>query len=317
MFRTFVSALKTAGSWTKTIVVELDNLCISLSDIANKVPHTDSTINIPQIPIDTDNSNTQVAKVLYEEVCAQPTVKDTDIDFDQGEGTLERETEHMRRMFAGLICEVINSIKKAKVEVKTLSTFLQQIEPIEAALVKARCSSLVFTAEVVQSIENGDIDNVFNRELKHYYSWFNFDLIEDIIKEFCKKDDDVKEKLTKYKKKMKKYCKNRLCQFPNTRDRFGEYNVNTKLCVFKIDKKWSTMRFSELNIIKSIICDVLKLKQVVLFLQAVGKGCVELTFSIPKRVAELVFPPLSAQVEELEKQGIRFCDKSSLPFGKF
>ena len=200
VFRIFVSALKTAGSWTKTIVLELNNLCISLSDIANKAPHTDSAINIPQIPIDTDNeSNTQVAKVLYEEVCAQPTVKDTDIDFDRREGTLERETEHMRRMFAGLICEVINSIKKAKVEVKTLATFLQQIEPINAVLVTARCSSLYFTAEVVQSIENGDIDNVF-RELKDYYSWFNFDLIEDIIKEFCKKDDDVKKKLTNYKK---------------------------------------------------------------------------------------------------------------------
>ena len=116
---------------------------------------------------------------------------------------------------------------------------------------------------------------------------------------------------------MKKYCKNRLCQFPNTQDGFGKCEVNTKLCVFKIDKQWSTMRFSELDRIEEIICDVLKLKQVALRLQAVGKGCVELTFSIPKRVAELVFPPSSGQVEELEKQGIHFCDKSLLHLGKF
>ena len=32
------------------------------------------------------------------------------------------------------------------------------------------------------------------RELKHYYSWFiNFDLVEGIIEEFCKEDDDVNE----------------------------------------------------------------------------------------------------------------------------
>ena len=73
------------------------------------------------------------------------------------------------------------------------------------------------------------------------------------------------------------------------------------------------MRFSELEMIETKICNILKLNRVALVLQAVGKGCVELTFSIPKQVVELVYSSLSvAQVEELEKQGIRFCE-TSLP----
>ena len=239
---------------------------------------------------------------------AKPTVSDV-LKFDNSEETLVQETKHMRMKFAGLVCKVIASIKKAKVEVKTLVTFLQLIEPIEAVLVAAKQPCLYITPEVVQSIENGDIDNVF-RELKHYFSWFNFDLVEGIIEEFCEKDNDVKAKLSKYKEHMRKYCENRLCEFSNC----PEHRDNVKQRVFKVDKEWKTMRFSELQMIQTRICKILKLNRVALVLQAVGKGCIELTFSIPKDVEALVFPLSVAQAKELKEQGICLCEKSSKQF---
>ena len=317
VFRIFVSALEAAGPWTKTIVSELNHLCTSLSATMSmpQTPlHVDTTIHTQasQIPASTDHeSDNQAGRDLYKVISQAESIV-SDIEFNKTEGILEQETRHMRWKFAGLIRKVIASIKETKVEVKTLATFLQQIDPIDATLVTAKHSCLFFTAEVVKSIESGDIDNVF-RELKHYYSWFNFDLVEGIIDEFCKDDDDVNAKLSEYKEQMRKYCENRLCEFSNCLEDRDDY----KLCVFKIDKEWRTMRFSELETIETIICNILKLNRVTLVLQAVGKGCVELTFSIPKQVVEVVFPSVSvAEVEELEKQGIRFCEKSSPLFGE-
>ena len=97
---------------------------------------------------------------------------------------------------------------------------------------------------------------------------------------------------------MMKYCENRLCEFSSCL----EHGDNVQLCVFKIDKEWRTMRFSELEMIKTIICDVQKLNLVALVLQAVSNGCVELTFSIPKNVVALVFPLSVTQVEEMRKK---------------
>ena len=316
VFRTFVSALEAAGSWTSAIVSDLNHLCPSLSTTTSmpQAPlHVDTTIQpqASQISTSTDHeSDSQAGRNLYEAISQAESIV-SDIEFNRKDGTLVQETKNIRMKFAGLICKVIASIKKAQVEVKTLVTFLQQIDPIAATLVTVRQSRLVFTTEVARSIESGDIDNLF-RELKHYYSWFNFDLVKGIIEEFCEDDDDVKKKLSKYEEHLMKYCKNRLCEFSNCL----EHRDDVELRVFKIDEEWGTMRFSELEKIETIICNILELNRVALVLQAVGKGCVELMFSIPKQVVELVFPLSVAKVKELEKQGIRFFEKSSPQLGE-
>ena len=126
MFRTFVSALEAAGPWTNTIVSELNHLYTSLSTTMSMPQtaslHVDRTIQTQasQIPTSTDHeSDSQAGRDLYEVISqAESTV--SDIEFSKREGTLVRETKHIRRQFAGLICKVIASIKEAQVEVKTL-----------------------------------------------------------------------------------------------------------------------------------------------------------------------------------------------------
>ena len=300
VFRTFVSALEAAGSWTSAIVSELNNLYTSLSTTTSMTQaplHVDSTIQTQASQNPTSMSDhephNQPGRDLYEGIYSQ---SDSDtVEFDIGEAPLQ-ETRHMRRKFAGLICKVINSIKKAKVEVQTLATYLDQ------------CS--LFSPEVYQSIKNGDVDNVFT-ELKYFYSWLDFDLVKDIIQEFCEEDKNVNVKLSEYKEYLRKYCENRLCEIStNQKDKKPK-------CVFKIDKEWETLRFSDLEIIKEKICVILKLNRYVLALKAVSKGCVELTYSIPKQVMEFVFPLSVAQVEELDRQGIRLSEKSFVQSGEF
>ena len=328
VFPAFVFALEAAGSWTTTVVGELKDMyreCFSLSAAfclessylrlvdksTSTTEHMDNTCHDQA----TQTASSPTVRSLHRVVEVKPTIW-SDVHYSTTEGKLNRETNHMRRKFAGLIHKVIASIKQAKVKVKALATFFQQIECISAVLVSARSSRLFFTSEVIHEFESGDVDNIF-RILKDYYSWFNFDLIEDIIEEFCGNDVALKREVSDYKDHMKQYCENRLCQFPDSLNGFGLHQDDAKPHVFKIDGEWGTMRFSELRTIKTIICDALKLKEVSLFLRTVDNGCVELTFDIPKHVANVVFPLSEDQVGALKAHGIQYHDISkSLRLGE-
>ena len=322
VFPAFVFALEAAGSWTGTVVSELKDLyrvpsrCLE-SSCPNRVDKsTSTTLSLEHRGNSSQDQATQTAdssavRSLYQIVEAK-----MDIESGTTEGELDRETKRIRRKFAGLINKVIASIKLAKVKVKSLATFFQQIDGVNAVLVSAQRSRLFFTPEVICEFETGDFDNVF-RILKDYYSWFNFDLIEDIIEEFGSNDVALKRELCDYKDRMKQYCDKRLLKDSDSPNAFGEHRDNAKPCIFKIDEEWETMRFSELKTIKTIICDVLGLKGVALFLRTVSNGCVELTFDIPEHVANVVFPLSKDQVGALKAHGIQYHDSSkSLPLGK-
>ena len=325
VYPAFVFALEAAGSWTGTVVSELKDLyrvpsrCLE-SSCPNRVDKsTSNTLSLEHRGYSSQDQATQTAnspslRSLHQIVEAKPTIRD--IESNMTDRILDRETTHMRREFAGLVHKVIASIKMARVEVKSLATFFQQIECVNAVLVSAKSSRLLFTPQVIHELESGDVDDIF-RILKDYYSWFNFDLIEDIIKGLCSNNVALKRDLSDYKDSMKQYCKNRLFEVSDSPNVFGEHRGDARPCIFKIDEEWETMRFSELKTIKTIICDILRLKGVALFLRTVSNGCVELMFDIPKHVADFVFPLSKDQVGALKAHGIQYHDSSKfLPLGK-
>ena len=309
LFYKLVSTLEAAGTWTRVTVSELRrtydsvSTSLSMSSAGHSMQQSLGNYNREQVSktgVDSD-SDRDSARSLYQVVEARPAIS---ASIGLKKGTFD--TKCMVRKFGGLIIKVIASIKEARIEVKALVTYLHQIEPFDAALTTARQSCLFFTPEVIHSMEAGDVDNIF-RELKHYYSWFNFDLIEAIISVFCSDDKDVKKELSDYKVQMREYCKQRLCKIPKV---FCEHGDRATSCVFKIDKEWRTMRLSELKTIEKNICRVLKLKNVALFLQAVSNGCVEVTFDIPVHVVDIVFPLSEDQVKALKEHGVQYCDKN-------
>ena len=203
LFFPFVSALEAAGSWTEIVVNDLKLMHFTtLSATYTRAvcsqtqigADSDSTLSVdnrgspaqpqamPLLELHSDSSSKD-AKSLYHVVRAEPAAVG-EVDFDRREKTLDRETNEMRRKFAALVCKVVTSIKDAGVEVRALTTYLEHIEPFDAALVTAGKSCLLYTTEVIHSMESGDVDNVF-KLLRHYYSWFNFDTIEGIIEAFC------------------------------------------------------------------------------------------------------------------------------------
>ena len=158
-----------------------------------------------------------------------------------------------------------------------------------------------------------DPDDLFRKMFDlDYYSWFRFDLIEEIADTFCDEDAYVRTKLSDYKTHRREFCQNRLCHFPQPLSGLGGYR-DAEPYVFKVDREWETMRLSHLDIVTSSICNVLKLQRLALFLQSihVANGRVQLTYGIPQHVAaaDIVFPLSKDQEKALEKNGIRFSGR--------
>ena len=254
-------------------------------------------------------SNSRCERSLYQAIVEEPiTIDVSDTSTVPEERTLIRETKQIRIKFAGLVAKVMKSIEENKVTIKRLATFFHQMKATRCTT--AENPLMLFTNEAIRDIETNckDIDDVF-RKLPGYYSWFNYDLIEGIIDAFCDKNADLKTRLSNYQINMRKYCKNRLYRFPHSLNGFGEHRDDTESCVFKIDKEWEEMRFSDIDTVTEIICDVLELEKVAVHLRSASNGCVQLTYDIPQHVAGTVFPLTKDRKRALEKHGIRFNGK--------
>ena len=169
---------------------------------------------------------------------------------------------------------------------------------------------LLFSPTYLESIEASceKPAHVFEK-LKGYYSWFDFGLIEGIIDAFSEESTDLLLSLAQYKHSLKKYCQNRLCPLKiGLDDKILRSEQITKL-VFKVDREWAQIRFSDIEQITATICDILSLRREVLCLRSIRSGCIELTYSIPKHVVEVVFPLSSYKEAEFAEHGIRFSGK--------
>ena len=294
VYHTFIKALKAAGSWTKSVVTELEQTYTALSGTFQK-DDTHSKNAQLQKPLTTGQSNT---RNFYQVVEEKPSV---DGGVIANEESLNIKTVQLRMKFTRLVMIIIKSIEKNEVTVKRIFTFLQDIK---AVFRTSGNSSLLFTHEHLHriEIECNDLDEVF-RKLNGYYSWFNFGLIEVLVNTFCYNVAEVCTELSDYEAHFKRYCKNRLCQIPDPQNGFGEYRDFTKPYVFKIDKNWSDMKLSDMETILETIRNILNLNKAALCLRSVRNGCVELTFDLPKHV---IVPISRVQFKELEKHGIKF-----------
>ena len=312
-FHLFVQALEAAGPWTRTIVTELKHPFITSTQVNvcyRAQEHSGDSKGQAQPFSPSSNSDSQVVKRQAVEARLSSS--------EVGGEMIDQSAYHMRTEFSGLLHSLIGLIKKNGKTVNNLTTFLQQIKVPSAT----GNSYLLFTAEYICKIETVccDVDDAFT-VLKGYYSWFNFHLIEYIINEFCDEDEEVKVKLTDYKAHMKQLCEARLCDFPGSRYGFGtgEHRSGTKPCVFNVDKHWTIIKLSDLEVVKGTICDVLRLNRLAVSLQVVGSssnGCVEVTFDIPQHLGDAVFPLSKGQVETLTKHGIKYCERPLTHSGK-
>ena len=137
--------------------------------------------------------------------------------------------------------------------------------------------------------------------LNDYFSFFNYQLIEHIIKALGTKED--KAELQRYKEGFNQYAKRRIFEcLPE----FGPVSDEDHADIFvKVDSQYENYTVAEIEEFRHKLSKILHLStQGILRLCRVDKGCFQLMFQVPSFVQHKIFPLPRDQEEALVAIGI-------------
>ena len=137
--------------------------------------------------------------------------------------------------------------------------------------------------------------------LKDYFSFFNYHIIEYIIKALGTAED--KTKLQKYKEDFNQYAKRRI--FECQQD-FGPISDADHADLFiKVDAQFENYTVAEIEVFRHKLSELLRVSsQGVLRLCRVEEGCFQLTFQVPSFVQQEIFPLSRKQERAVTAMGV-------------
>ena len=242
----------------------------------------------PESPIASDED-------IFESRSALPSVTTGSQMEELDESSLASATRQLKREFTSLFTSVRLSLERQRV---SLESVLSHLKTFEAMAIDSEFGIAQPLTNPIQSLAE------LFPAIAPYCSWFNHLLVENIVITFCEDDEKLLEKLEKYKDKFKRYCEARLCKCPL--DQFGADHTSTDTTpvVMKIDQEWRTVKLKQIIMVLDNVASILKIKPHQLHLQTIQKGCIEVTFHIPKFVATKCLPPSSEQIAALQNVGV-------------
>ena len=137
--------------------------------------------------------------------------------------------------------------------------------------------------------------------LKDYFSFFNYHIIEHIIKELGTEED--KAELQRYKENFNQYAKRRVFEcLPE----FGPVSDDDHADIFvKVDSLYENYTIVQIEVFRHKLSEILRLSsQGILRLCRVDKGCFQLMFQVPSFVQKGIFPLSREQEKALEAKGV-------------
>ena len=152
-------------------------------------------------------------------------------------------------------------------------------------------------SETVEVNDFKNMDQLFTN-ISKYWSWYNYDLLEDLIKRFGDQEDETK--LNQYVDKFTSHLEKRL---PKSQDSvsFGTgYRRGQKQLLIKIDEHWE-IPLGQIRELHHKIAEILKKPPKILYFSSVSKGCICLEFLVPESMPILL---CESQKEALTAVGV-------------
>ena len=210
-------------------------------------------------------------------------------------GRLLCESRAIASQFYDLVFKTFTSLEERGNGPKKLVVHLMSLQALDPVVEKA--SPVTFQDRLDKMDKCTTVMDVLP-VINDYISFFNYDVIEDIIKKLGSEDDQ--EMLQQYKKDFKSYCKRRIYEAPLTYGPSGDC-----LVVMKKDCDFKNYTLNELKLFKHRLEKIFNITQYPLRLVSVDKGCIKLNFYIPDFVANEVFPLSRDQERALEGEDIK------------
>ena len=203
-------------------------------------------------------------------------------------GTLQEELKSIRDEFRELLDATIKSLND--IEPERLADYLQDVIEDEPHVRKEKKP----LPDYLEQLEKADsVRKIIKRVIKPHYSFFNYEIIRQIIeksglltgKEALK---DALEALKKYDDKLDKYCKRRVYECPPV------FNERTKIHA-TIHLKWENQIYNQFTLdgirhFKNRLIRVLEIRQFDIDIVSVDDGCVQMLWQMPHYLVPRVFP---------------------------
>ena len=171
-------------------------------------------------------------------------------------------------------------------------TILETFDPVKKEPKSTNCYADVMNAQTIPKVFIA---------LSNYLSFFNYDIIGQIIIELGTEED--KRELQKYKDHFKVYAKRRIYEcLPQV----GPVSETDHADIFvKVDSHYESYTVVELQDFQNRLCELFHISsQGILRLCRVEKGCFQLMFQVPYFMQQRIFPLSSEQERALVAEGV-------------
>ena len=212
-------------------------------------------------------------------------------------GILFDDVRKMKRLFGSLVSTTCDSVEE-RIPVVNFAKHILALGAYDPAP-EERDRSLLdeHRQEIKEAKSISEIFIILNA----YWNYLNYEVLEYITEHYGTSEDD--RRLTDYNEKLHNFFKRRLFEVPMPVRGNGTENKSSpkqeKLNV-KLDVREDILA-EQFNQIKGKIAKILHVRPATLQICSIAKGCVQLTFLIPKFVAQEIFPLSCEQTLALSK----------------
>ena len=212
-------------------------------------------------------------------------------------GMLCDDVREMKRLFGSLVSTTCDSVEE-RIPVVKFAKHILALGAYDPAP-EERDRSLL--DEHRQEIKRATSISEIFIILSAYWNYLNYEVLEYIIEHYGTSEDT--KRLRNYIEKLHNFCKRRLFEVPMPVRGNGTENKSSpkqEELYVKLDVR-EDIPADQFNQIKRKIAKILHVRPATLQICRITKGCVQLTFLIPKFVAQEIFPLSCEQTSALSK----------------
>ena len=197
---------------------------------------------------------------------------------------LQLESEEIMIQFQELVSATIKSLNRRNVPPKKLFSHIMTLGAFGPVFKEPQVPAFCHRFKELKTANT--IYDIF-LVLNDYFSFFNYQLIEHIIKALGTKEDG--NRLQRYKEEFDQYAKRRIFE---CLPKFGPVSDADHADLFvKLDSQYDNYTVAEIEEFRRKLSKLLHVShQGIVRLCRVDKGCVQLTFQVPLFVQLKIFP---------------------------
>ena len=213
-------------------------------------------------------------------------------------GRLQYESQEIMIRFQELVSATIKSFKRRCVPLDELMSDVMTLGAFDPVFKQPQ--SPVFCHYIYELKTADTIPKVFF-VLNDYFSFFNYHILEHIIKALGTEED--KDGLRRYKEDFSQYAKRRIFECP---PEFGPVSDTDHADIFvKLDSQYDKYTVEQIEGFRQKLSKTLHLSsQGILRLCRIDKGCFQLMFQVPSFVQQEIFPLSREQENGLAALGV-------------